>query len=412
MMIVEVPLVAFLEYVYRIPMSDNWHNINMTPGRPPIPRNAEVETPSKSVNIGKEIQEELERRLAGASERKVILIWAPAFGNKSPFTIDRKNCGNCVISFDKAIISESNTAAVLFHFDTIDVNDMPPTRYQNQLHVFWDMEASANLMYRKFFPTTKESYDFNATMTYRLDSDFLASYQSPAIADLFMEKNESSIQDILKSKSKMAMAIISDCSILPGARMRLKLIKELRDHGLNIDLFGSCFYNRISKGEVSSTIRQHKFYFAYENSYHCKDYITEKLFTNAYGNDVVPVVWGAEKQDYEAIAPRDSFIFAEDFSSPEELIQHLEFLDKNDDAYMKYFRWRTMGREALPQYRRTRGICALCRALHGINVDDLYNPGYEDTKIPPFSDGIYPRSVPSLLYWFYGKDNPECFATS
>lgn len=66
----------------------------------------------------------------------------------------------------------------------------------------------------------------------------------------------------------------------------------------------------------------------------------------------------------------------------------------------------------LPQLGRARGFCAVCRALHGINTDDRYNPNYEAIKSPLFTNGIRARTIPSLLYWFYGEDYPECFVNA
>ena len=50
-----------------------------------------------------------------------------------------------------------------------------------------------------------------------------------------------------------------------------------------------------------------------------------------------PIVWGATKSDYKAISPSDSFIFAEDFQIPAQLANYLNYLDKNNIAYKKYF---------------------------------------------------------------------------
>lgn len=138
------------------------------------------------------------------------------------------------------------------------------------------------------------------------------------------------------------MAIVSNCGSTPGARQRYVLLYELNEQflaaGLRIDLYGGCFSNRVDKEFLSEAIPQHKFFFSYENSYHCKDYITEKLFDNALMHDSVPVVWGATKQDYVTSAPPGSFIFAEDFETPRHLVDYLKQLDQNDDEYLKYFR--------------------------------------------------------------------------
>lgn len=171
-----------------------------------------------------------------------------------------------------------------------------------------------------------------------IDSDFLLNYETTLANDNILGNNDSIFKEILKPKVKFAIAIISDCWYTPGARVRMTLIRNLVKSGLRIDTFGECFSNRIDKEELEIILRQYKFFFSYENSYHCKDYVTEKFFDHPLTHGIVPVVWGATKEDYAAISPPGSFIFAEDFTSPKHLIEYLEMLDRNDEEYLKFFR--------------------------------------------------------------------------
>ncbi|CAK0879486.1 unnamed protein product, partial [Prorocentrum cordatum] len=113
---------------------------------------------------------------------------------------------------------------------------------------------------------------------------------------------------------------------------------------------------------LSEFVNQFKFYASFENS-RCDGYITEKL-SRAYDSGLVPVVWGGLKRaDYEAVAPKDSFIHVDDFGSLELLAKHLMRLDKDDAAYNRYFEWKTRlhvvkGRDwALSRY------CLLCHEV-------------------------------------------------
>lgn len=108
--------------------------------------------------------------------------------------------------------------------------------------------------------------------------------------------------------------------------------------GLPLDGYGGCFGRKPDMKTLPQLIEKYKFYFSYENANHCKDYITEKLFERALKNNALPVVWGATKEDYAAIAPPGSYIFAEDFETPQKLIDYLRFLDQNDEEYLKYFK--------------------------------------------------------------------------
>lgn len=125
--------------------------------------------------------------------------------------------------------------------------------------------------------------------------------------------------------------------------MRKKISDRLFNLGLNVERYGRCYANsklpRSSQKDADEYIKKFKFYFAFENALHCRDYITEK-FWNALLLGVVPVVWGTPKDDYVAAAPPNSFIHVDDFADLEKLVAYLNYLDRNDTAYRAYFRWR------------------------------------------------------------------------
>jgi len=117
---------------------------------------------------------------------------------------------------------------------------------------------------------------------------------------------------------------------------------ELVKYIPSIERYGNCFYNRdkLPDSRVGDFLQSKKFYLAFENSLHCKGYITEKFYRSSFLHNTVPVVWGTRKEDYLRIAPPHSFIHTEDFSSPKELSEYLLYLDSNVTAYREYFRWR------------------------------------------------------------------------
>ena len=213
------------------------------------------------------------------------------------------------------------------------------------------------------------------------------------------------LDEIMGRKKHLAIWIVSNCAAVG----RRKFVDLLVNAGLNLHKRGKCYPEN---GEVESKeiIKEYKFYLAFENSLHCKDYITEKFFVNGFGMGAVPVVYGAIRKDYEAVAPPGSFIFAEDFKSPWELVAYLNYLDKNDTAYREYFKWRTEKVAATSQSDRMVGLCSLCRIIHGVNIDNIYNPNYEEMNkyIPDFGFPTKPRVISSLADWFYGNETQEC----
>ena len=45
---------------------------------------------------------------------------------------------------------------------------------------------------------------------------------------------------------------------------------------------------------------------------------------------MIPIVYGPRLEDVEKVAPPNSFIHAENFKSEKELVNYINYLDKND----------------------------------------------------------------------------------
>ena len=52
---------------------------------------------------------------------------------------------------------------------------------------------------------------------------------------------------------------------------------------------------------------------------------------------ILPIVMGARQEEYEAVAPFNSFIHVDQFKGPKELAMYLLELDKDDEKYNQYF---------------------------------------------------------------------------
>ena len=67
------------------------------------------------------------------------------------------------------------------------------------------------------------------------------------------------------------------------------------------------------------------------------------------------------------MAPPNSFIHVEDFGSPSELVNYLEYLNHNDTAYLEYHAWRLNEPDwSLPTYAQPeeKMICGICHELN------------------------------------------------
>ena len=220
-----------------------------------------------------------------------------------------------------------------------------------------------------------------------------------------LHKEDQYITKQIKAKTKLALWIVSNCGYTVGAVKRMDYVLELQKQGLRIDLGGKCFPNGVKDWKYED----YKFYFAFENSIHCKDYITEKFFSNAIRNGLVPIVFGTLKKDYEKIAPSGSFIYAQDYSN-QELITLLNYLDQNDSAYKEYFEWRKIPVESLKEHNRATCYCQLCRILHGINYDYIFHRNYHRLYENLSLFNVYPetRLIPSITTWLYKTENKDC----
>lgn len=142
-----------------------------------------------------------------------------------------------------------------------------------------------------------------------------------------------------------------------------------------VDIYGSCGTFKCSRNTADKCFEildhDYKFYLAFENS-NCKDYITEKFFVNSLNRNILPIVMGARPEDYENSAPYRSYIHIDEFASPKELAEYLEILDKNDDLYNSYFKWKGTG-----EFINTYFWCRVCSMLHDENSIKIPN-WYED----------------------------------
>lgn len=73
------------------------------------------------------------------------------------------------------------------------------------------------------------------------------------------------------------------------------------------------------------------------------------------------------REDYEGAAPPNSFIHVDDFPTVKDLAEYLIKLDKNDEEYGKYLKWKSIPDSMLSHaknlIRPQTGFAALCGRL-------------------------------------------------
>lgn len=145
--------------------------------------------------------------------------------------------------------------------------------------------------------------------------------------------------------------------------------------------------------DLIKKMARYKFYLAFENGLHCRDYITERNLWSALRAGVVPVIWGPKREEVESFLPKNSFIFIEDFHAPEDLANYLEYLNRDPIAYRGYFKWRLSDKARL---KEETGYCSLCKLL------------YEDDQFQDLTGRRPEHRVPSIFAWWFLRESQTC----
>ncbi|XP_040183780.1 3-galactosyl-N-acetylglucosaminide 4-alpha-L-fucosyltransferase FUT3-like [Rana temporaria] len=292
-----------------------------------------------------------------------ILLWT--WPSKHTFPLNQcpplVDSSGCFFTMNRSMYLEAN-AVVIHHRDITSKKQLPPTpRPLNQYWIWFNMEPPEHL--RKL---TIMDNIINLTMSYRSDSNIFTPYG-------WLESNNEAKKFTLPSKSKFVAWIVSNWS---RKQKRVHYFIKLKKH-LHVDIYGK-YHMPLPRKDHFLILSKYKFYLAFENSVH-EDYITEKLWYNAFYAGVVPVVLGPPRKNYERFMPPDSFIHVDDFSSAQELAAYLLRLDKDDQRYRQYFNWRS---HYAPAEKRKTWITEYCKVCKTLKEAPTY------------------RAIPSIAEWF------------
>ncbi|XP_065503794.1 alpha-(1,3)-fucosyltransferase 4 [Caloenas nicobarica] len=288
------------------------------------------------------------RAAAGSGDVNVLLWWEP-FGRPrgSADCRRRYNITGCRLSSNRSLYGEAQ--AVLFHHRDLVLHDQelpqaPPPRPPWQLWVWMNFESPSHSPDLWALASI-----FNWTMSYRRDSDIFVPYG-------YLYALPAPRPFVLPRKTRLVAWVISNWN---EEHARVRYYRQLKEH-VAIDVYGARGL-ALPKGGVVETVSAYKFYLAFENSQHT-DYITEKLWRNAFAASAVPVVLGPDRANYERFIPPDSFIHVDDFPSPRLLAIYLKFLDKNKAIYRRYFAWRKKYEVHITSFWDEH-FCKVCEAV-------------------------------------------------
>ncbi|XP_026199959.1 alpha-(1,3)-fucosyltransferase 7 [Anabas testudineus] len=298
----------------------------------------------------------------GAPRRNIsILLWHWPFGR--PYRLDGDRClemyniSGCFLTDNTSAFSTADV--VVFHHQELGrgVSSLPLhlSRPASQHWVWMSLEPphnNANLTQLNGF--------FNWTMSYRRDADISIPYGKTMLGG---EKK------VIQAAPNRSCPVSWVVSRYKSNQARSVVYQRLRNY-IHIEVYGKWNKKPLSDKELLPTISKCLFYLSFENS-EAKDYISEKLWRNAFQAGAVPVVLGPSRATYEALAPPDSFIHVLDYKSIAELAEHLKHVAADRQAYEKYLQWHHTHRIKTYTDWRER-LCQICVRFPRLPARQVY----------------------------------------
>ena len=212
-------------------------------------------------------------------------------------------------------------------------------RPPRQRWVMFSLEPPVRVGLNTSVPKRARTQSFHWTSTYDLHSDIplpygrYSKFKTPKKSELAFDGRE-----LLSSKTGLVAFLSSNCDKTRWPRTKFV---EAFQKVLNIDTFGKCG-TRTCEPICEDVLKRYKFVLALENA-PCRGYITEKFWNALEVIRAVPIVFGPFREDYEAIAPPNSFIHVHDFQSMTSLAEYITGLHERDSDYLAYHSWRNNG---------------------------------------------------------------------
>ncbi|XP_051268091.1 alpha-(1,3)-fucosyltransferase 7 [Dicentrarchus labrax] len=204
---------------------------------------------------------------------------------------------------------------------------------------------------------------FNMTITYRRDADITVPY-----GELLPKVTEEHLQeDSPLNKTSLVCWVVSNYR---SQHKRSQVYKQL-NATVPVKVYGRWTKRPLPSKALLPTISRCYFYLAFENSVG-KDYITEKLWRNAYLSGAVPVVLGPPLSDYKAVAPPNSLIHVDEFASVKDLGKYLQQLAMDKKRYNEYFTWKHQWKVKLYTDWRER-LCKICSQYNSLPQQKVYS---------------------------------------
>lgn len=276
--------------------------------------------------------------------------------------------------------------ADLVVFNATSLGEVPDKRHEDQVYVWYNQQSPTwtkqNLNEAQNKDLKRLDGKFDLTMTYRSDSDVQFSKGEDGRTERL---NEATFVELHRHKSKLAYWTPHSCDKSDASKQMIEVMYQLHLSSLRVDVYGdpssvSCAPLVDQTDPRPNRPYVYKFYLHFSTAPACRDYVDASVWTRALRVGVVPVLFGSP--DLASSLPRNSYIAAEKFASAYELVNYLEYLDTDTEAYRQYFAWRFR-----PAVRVPAPLCQLCKLAY------------------PFRK---PSAIGSLEERWYGAESEEC----
>ncbi|XP_037301482.1 4-galactosyl-N-acetylglucosaminide 3-alpha-L-fucosyltransferase 9-like [Manduca sexta] len=233
-------------------------------------------------------------------------------------------------------------------------------------------------------------------MTYRSDSDVPIPYgRTVALPKpIFPKPKRMSYENIAslvpywnqKRRDVLVTILMSHCRT-----HRINYVRYLR-RLINIDFYGKCSYTFRYRTRCPGHFNtdcdvtaNYLFYLVLENT-SCRQYMTEKLFYNAYLKGAIPIIRNPSLEDCQKLLPPNSFLHADQFNSPVEMVNMIKAMGADDELLLSFHAWRNhfnVTNEHGFFNSKSSQMCRLCQAL---NYNDKSVRWYDEDDIRLYLD--------------------------
>ncbi|KAM9360148.1 alpha-(1,3)-fucosyltransferase 7, partial [Symphorus nematophorus] len=297
-----------------------------------------------------------------APQRNIsILLWHWPFGRSYSLHGDKclelYNISGCFLTDNTSAFSTADV--VVFH-------NYELTRGMSSLPLHLDRPDSQHWVWLSMEPPVNNGNLsqlnglFNWTMSYRRDADIFIPYGKSMLG------GEEQGYQVAPNRSCLVSWVVSKYR---PEQARAGVYQSLTKY-IPIKVYGKWNKRPLSNENLLPTIANCYFYLSFENS-EAKDYISEKLWRNAFQAGAVPVGLGPSRATYEALAPPGSFIHVSDFKSTADLAAYLRQVAEDKQAYEKYFQWHRTHRIKTYTDWRER-LCQICVQFPRLPTHKVY----------------------------------------